>query len=447
MKKMTIKVKKPEIKQNQIHLENEEKPIVEALLKVSEDFHGGDEITRSVDDQRFAQQEPSKEPQVQSETEEQEGAQNEIQEQGEQEEQEQEKTKEQEGQEWQEEQQEQKQGEQNEEEKEKQEGENGKEGQEEQGEQEETEEKEHEGQQEQNEEEKEKQEGKQGQNQNGEEENEETEQEEQTEESEQNSEQAFKLKKATQRLHLELYRLIEYLQDEEKTLTPEPSQTQALNVKKLLFRQYERKPINSYYYYKERTESVMILDNSGSMTWLQTGLEALFAVALKRKDVQVFIAPNGILEEEYNAKTKKFQEIEHEEAMKKIVQSGLPVLYIGDFDGANTPVELSWTNQVYWICTETRYKRFTQHDWVNYHESDFKGFFGRAFNAEEIIQVLKEFSRHIQQQHFWLDLHEKDFDTEDEDEEEQNKTNEENEEQEGTQNENTEEDDEDDDDE
>ena len=398
-----IKVKKPQLLENKFHLEQEEKPIVEATTMTSEDVHGGDEITRSVDDQRFAQQQASEE-QNEENTKEQE---EEIQEQGEQNE----------GQEQNEEESEEE-GEENEEETKEQTGEQTEENDSEEQSEQEGQENENDDDDDDDDTEQGEQKGAQNENieqeEESEEENEEKEHEEQTKENkEKNSEQAFELSKKG-KIFLELYKLVEYLSDEEKMLTPEPvSQTQSLNVKKLLFRQYERKPISAYYYYKERSETILILDNSGSMSWLQTELDTFFNAALKRKDIQVFLAPNGIIEEEYNTKTKKFQEIEHERAMRTIVQSGLPVLYVGDFDGGDTPVELSWTNKIFWICTENRYKYFSEHDWMHYTENEYKGFFGRAWNFSEIVHILQEFAKHIMEPRFWLDLH-KDEDFEEE---------------------------------
>jgi len=244
-----------------------------------------------------------------------------------------------------------------------------------------------------------------------------------------NTQQAFEINEEhniERQLYLTFYRLVEYLSDEEKQPTLLPGQTLVLNVKKLMMRQYERKPINAYYYYRTRSQVVLILDNSGSMAWLMDELSTFFKAALKRKDVIIYVAPNGHIEEYYNDKTKRFEVIDHEDAIQQIIKSSLPVIYVGDFDGANTPIELSWTNRVYWICTETRYKYFSHHDWVGrclkeddfgncedfrpYYEDDFKGFFGRAFNDEEIITVLKEFAKNIQKQRFWYDKHDiKDF--------------------------------------
>jgi len=397
-----IQVKKPEIKTQKFNLENEDKPIVEPTTRTSEDVHGGDEITQSVGHQRFAQQQASPEQEKTEKQGEQEDneKQNETGEQEEGEEQEQ-GQKEQEGQREQSEQEKENENGEENGEKEKEEGQE-KESEQEEGEKNETEEQEQ-------------TEQKQDQSETGKENQEEEPKEGQKQTEERNAEQVFKLEKG--KLFLELYKLIEYLSDEEKTLTPEPiSQIQTLNVKKLMFRQYERKQLSSYYEYRERTEIILILDTSGSMTWIQDDLNVFFSVALKRKDVQIFIAPNGVIEEKYNEKTKNFQEIEHEKAMQSIIESGLPVIYIGDYDGANTPVELSHANRVFWVCTETRYKRFAQHDWVNYSEEDFRGFFGRAWNITEIVQVLKEFAKHIQQTRFWLDLHENDIEEPEDDE-------------------------------
>jgi hypothetical protein len=220
--------------------------------------------------------------------------------------------------------------------------------------------------------------------------------------------QAFgidKKRETERRLYLELYKLIEYLSDEEKQLTPQPGRSMSLNVKRLMLRQYERKPLNAYYEYRSRSQVILILDNSGSMNWLINELNAFFTVALKRKDVRIFVAPNGHIEMYYNYKTKRFEYITHENAVVQIKRSGLPVIFISDFDGANSAVELSWSNRVYWVCTETRFKFFRSHSWVEHDEDDFKGFFGRAFDAEEIITVLREFVKNVHKQRFWYDNH------------------------------------------
>jgi hypothetical protein len=74
--------------------------------------------------------------------------------------------------------------------------------------------------------------------------------------------------------------------------------------------------------------------------------------------------------------------------MKKL--RGRRVIYVGDFDGADTPVELSWYNDVIWVCPEERYVSFREHDWVHYDESDFKGAFLRVFTLDEMLTAFRK---------------------------------------------------------
>jgi len=490
---MVIKVIKPTILHNEFHLEHEEKDVVEPITKTSEDVHGGDEITQSMEDQRFAQQQNNKTQSEQQQNENQQNTQQQNQnassqpddkqteQQNNNNQQSVQQNESQSNNESQQNDQSQANQQQNELQNNNDQQTNGSNAQSEQqqtNENQQTEEQQNKtetNQQNNNSEQNDQQDNGESQNetnqqtnenqQTEEQQNDETEehtldnsvsndyQEQEVDDEEQehdyddeeddyyedeeeqedtmqyNTEQAFEINEKhsiKRQLYLAFYRLVEYLSDEEKQPTLLPGPTLVLNVKKLMMRQYERKPINAYYYFRTRSQVVLILDNSGSMTWLIDELDTFFKAALKRKDVIIYIAPNGHIEEYYNDKTKRFELINHEDAIQQIIKSSLPVVYIGDFDGANTPIELSWTNRVYWICPETRYKYFSHHDWVGrclkvdnhgdckdfrpYHEDDFKGFFGRAFNDEEMITVLKEFAKNIYKQRFWYDKHDiKDF--------------------------------------
>ena len=223
-----------------------------------------------------------------------------------------------------------------------------------------------------------------------------------------NTEEVVEIKETNniiRQLYLKAYRLIDYLSDEEKNVTTITGENLVLNVKRLMLRQYERKPLNAYYYYRTRSHVILILDNSGSMNWLQVELQTFFKAALKRKDVEIYIAPNGGIVKKYDHKLKRMVYISHIDAVREIVKSNLPVIYFGDFDGANLPIRLSWTNKVYWICPETRYKYFTHHNWVMYDEKQFKGFFGRVFDDRELLKVFEEFAKNVYRQTFWYDKH------------------------------------------
>jgi hypothetical protein len=168
-------------------------------------------------------------------------------------------------------------------------------------------------------------------------------------------------------------------------------------VKKLMFRPYEKKPLNYYKMSRVRDTVVLILDNSGSMAWWSRNIQLLAELAMERNDVELYIAPNGYIKQA--VRRGQFISVSHSEVVKRL--RGRRIIYVGDFDGADTPIELSWHNDVIWVCPESRYKHFLQHDWVHYDESRFKGAFIRVFTLEEVFSAFK---RVLSNPRVWIDL-------------------------------------------
>jgi hypothetical protein len=202
-----------------------------------------------------------------------------------------------------------------------------------------------------------------------------------------NTQQAFDIvteSKSSKHYQTEFYRFIEMIA-EEKIKFFDPRSAEEYNIRKLMFRQFERKPLQHYRMARVREAVVLLLDNSGSMTWWAKNLQVLASLAMQRNDVEVYLAPNGIIEEMIHPKREK---VVHSDVMKKL--RNRKIIYVGDFDGANTPVELSWYNDAIWICPETRYRHFMQHDWVSYDESKFKGAFLRVFTLEQMFNAFRK---------------------------------------------------------
>jgi len=139
----------------------------------------------------------------------------------------------------------------------------------------------------------------------------------------------------------EFYRFLEMIA-EEKTKLYDPASAEEFNVKKLMFRPYERKPLNHYKMSRVRDTVVLILDNSGSMSWWSENLETLAELAMQRNDIEVYIAPNGYIEEML---WPRQQRVSHSGVMKKL--RGRRVIYVGDFDGADTPVNYHGITMLY----------------------------------------------------------------------------------------------------
>jgi len=201
----------------------------------------------------------------------------------------------------------------------------------------------------------------------------------------------------------EFYRFIEMI-SEEKTKLYDPRFSEEYNIKKLMFRQYEKKPLNNYRQSRIRDSVILILDNSGSMEWWSVNISMLAKMALERDDIEIYIAPNGYIERKLSK--SKLIKVDHESAMKSF--NGRKIIYVGDFDGANTAIVLSFNNDVVWICPETRYRRFSAHGWVNYDESDFKGAFLRVYSLDEMFYALKKLLSYQYIRNIWIDLHEND---------------------------------------
>jgi hypothetical protein len=195
----------------------------------------------------------------------------------------------------------------------------------------------------------------------------------------------------------EFYRFIELI-SEAKTRIFDPMGSEEFNIKKLMFRQFEKKPLNSYKMRRVREAVVILLDNSGSMEWWSNNLQVLAELAMQRNDVEIYLAPNGHIEEMLYPKR---QLVNHDEIMKRL--RNRKIIYVGDFDGADTPIILSWYNDVIWICPEERYIRFLEHNWVHYDESKFKGAFLRVFTLQELFSAFKKLLS-APTLRFWYDL-------------------------------------------
>jgi len=199
----------------------------------------------------------------------------------------------------------------------------------------------------------------------------------------------------------EFHRFIEMI-SEEKTKVFDSRTADEYNIRKMMFRQYERKPLEHYKQSRVKDTVVLILDNSGSMIEWAENLQVLADLALKRKDVVIYIAPNGYISERLTQ--RGLVKVNHNSVVKQL--KGRKIIYVGDYDGGNTPIELSWYNDVIWVCPETRYRRFKSHDWVKYNEDQFHGVFVRAYTLDEMFDAFKKILSKPFAYKLWLDYHE-----------------------------------------
>jgi hypothetical protein len=156
-----------------------------------------------------------------------------------------------------------------------------------------------------------------------------------------------------------------------------PNGTQKLSVKQLVKRAMSKKSLKSCYVDTYRDTVIMLVDTSGSMDWWAEILQKMTTIAMERKDIEIYEAPNGIVTRPIRSWKQLVEyydwsdyEQYHEQFMK--VTKNRVIIYIGDFDGGDTPYELAMNgNMVYWICNEDRYKDTSEHSWCSHSLAEY----------------------------------------------------------------------------
>ena len=163
------------------------------------------------------------------------------------------------------------------------------------------------------------------------------------------------------------YRLVNDLADQRAG--EEPGH-EVLSMKRLVRRALDKRPLEKCKVNVIHEDIIVILDDSGSMEWWANLLNALATLCVKRKDVRVFWAPNGRINDPNWERQQGRGSIKIESFPASI--RGLNVIYVGDFDGGDTPFILAKAGaNVAWYCPENRYNDTSEHDWCHHKLEDY----------------------------------------------------------------------------
>ncbi|MEM0195883.1 MAG: hypothetical protein QXJ24_06180 [Thermoplasmatales archaeon] len=182
------------------------------------------------------------------------------------------------------------------------------------------------------------------------------------------------------RLKTAFYQFIERIAEQEtKYEIPGASR---YSMKQIMLRKFNHKALSATKVDRIKDTVVVLLDTSGSMDWWADLLKSIATVLLQRDDIELYYAPNGNIESKVDKNWKEMP-------VKNVNLKDRTIVYIGDFDGGDVPVILSWNNKVYWFCNENRYDNFLDHDWMHYNEREFKGMFFKTYDGNDLLQALK----------------------------------------------------------
>jgi len=194
-----------------------------------------------------------------------------------------------------------------------------------------------------------------------------------------------------------------------------------IDIRRAIKRSITKEPIETVYVGNKRNRVILFLDDSGSMTQYSDLLSDLATIAKRRGDVVVLKAPNGnpylpnevvinpskrarVLEElskvginippnviKEMAKKSNYTGIDLSDIIKGLAKNQ-KIIFVGDFDGNDFPIELSQNNQVVWLAP------VIQENIDGYHTDydlyrDFKGMFVRLLTEKELARAIDELAR------------------------------------------------------
>lgn len=140
--------------------------------------------------------------------------------------------------------------------------------------------------------------------------------------------------------------------------------TERLDTRALVRRALTKEPLWKCYKDEIKNQVVVLIDNSGSMSHSNILMQVAFETASRMQNVKAFYMPNG--QPDFLATDEEIKKL------NEAINEAQVVLYIGDFDGANLPIELAYEGKkVLWVCPEmSRYENIEDHDWVYYTQKD-----------------------------------------------------------------------------
>lgn len=194
------------------------------------------------------------------------------------------------------------------------------------------------------------------------------------------------------------------------------------DAKKLLKRSIDKSiPLAKCKTSKKKEKIVLILDTSGSCKEQAGFYSQVAKVGADRDDVEIFLAPNGVLE--YKYENGRWRPVGEEDMLPEARMNpeggnenwnnffkNRTIVFFGDYDAGDSVVEASWNNNVWWFSSEgitprwdadhgienrLGYLDLREHSWCHYGWEDFEGIYLESGTPEEFLKNLKLLLKHI----------------------------------------------------
>ena len=144
---------------------------------------------------------------------------------------------------------------------------------------------------------------------------------------------------------------------------------------------------------RELESVVLILDSSPSCESYAQLYSELAVTASNFDDVDMYNAPNARITHRYDKKQKdftvcmSFDDIINDAHKWKYFKNRV-IMFFGDFDGINTVLMNTFSNKVYWFCTESESYIKDELDCHDYNSANLT-IFPKVRNAKGFIDAMK----------------------------------------------------------
>jgi len=167
--------------------------------------------------------------------------------------------------------------------------------------------------------------------------------------------------------------------------------TEKISMNEVLKRSLTKKSLKKCAVDTIKNRLILLLDTSYSMLPYINIIISIAKASFDLGEIEIRESPNGFIGKELESiddlKLDLKDHIRDEDFVKRT--RNRVIVYVGDFDGAETVYQLSLKNKVYWLCSENRLEDTIDHPWCSHRLSEFKCKIYRFENVEELVNIFK----------------------------------------------------------
>lgn len=222
------------------------------------------------------------------------------------------------------------------------------------------------------------------------------------------SSQAFDVQKQRYQMHKiknELFKLVSRISEDQ--LPEKVAGWEDWDVEQLMYRSFDKRPLESCKTDYEKEKLVVAIDTSGSCSEWEPFFSQIAQILVEFDVCEIYLAPNADVQSVWDKKLRSYRRLYDYHNREMISEqeyrdsqlhnlTNRNILFVGDFDGGSALCRASERNKVFWLSNEQRYNELEHHDWCSPNTFyDFKGHYYNIDDQDDLISAVKMILRDI----------------------------------------------------